>query len=47
MSRLSDALSWCAAGPVIMLRVESPNMPAAGTENADVLKNSAIVGSAS
>ena len=32
-------------GPMMRFRAESPNVPAAGTENADVLKNISVVGS--
>jgi len=32
-------------GPMIVLRPALPNVPAGGTENADVLKYSSVVGS--
>ena len=34
-------------GPGIVLRLASPNVPAGGTENADVLKNLDALGSSS
>ena len=39
-----DMLNVVFVGPVIRLRAELPKVPAAGTENAAVLKNIAIVG---